>query len=167
MPFHRLPADTLDRSDHPTQKSLNLLDAGLFLVWSVADSRYEVWRKEFTPRGVLYSGILPVVDGERPVEPGEWLLNKLRARDSRYRPAKEAAEEVLSEMRAQEQAEAAADEHRLDALHEELALDYLPLWRKKADPDEFAREYKDWDKAPVHFDMGPRDKREAIRAEAR
>lgn len=153
MPFHRLPEGTIARPDHPTQTSLNLLDAGLLLAWNTKDCRWEIWRRELTPRGVLFSGIMPVTapDGETPIQPGEWLMNRLRARDSRYRPAKEAAEEVLSEIRAQEAKDLYDDEHRLDALHEELALDYLPLWRKKADPDEFAREYKDWDPVPVHF----------------
>lgn len=153
MPYNQLPTGTVARPDHPTQKSLDLLDAGLVLAQDSKTRRYEIWRRELTRYGVLYTGILPVVgpDGATPVDPGDWLIEKLRARDSRYRPAKEAAAEVLKEIHEQEAADAIADDNRLDAVREEVIKDYLPLWRQKADPHYEGRRYTHLEKKPVIF----------------
>lgn len=170
MPYHALPAHIVLRTDHPFQRSLDLLDADLVLAWNTRVERYEVYRKELTPRGLFFGHIERVTapGGQGFAEPGEWFAEKLRARDSRYRPANEAAEEVLAQLRAEEKADLEAEEHALDGVREEVIKDYLPLWRKKADPDEFAKRYTTWDPEPVHFPMSPRQSmREAIREEAR
>lgn len=149
-----LPEGTVLRTDHPTQRSLDLLDAGLVLAFNDKLKRYEVWRRQLTRKGFDYGFIVRVTaEPNGYAEPGEWLLTKLRARDSRYRPAQEAAEEVLSELRAAEEAAWKADEHRHDDLRDEIAREYLPLWKKKADPDGTTRDYKAWDPEPVHFPM--------------
>ena len=156
MGYNALPPHVLPATSHPTQTSLDLLDAGLLLCRNTRLERYEVWRRTLEERGVYYGFIIRVEDDGRPIEPGEWLLNKIRARDSRYRPADEAAREALADIKKQEQADEAAREHAFDQIHEELATEFIPLWRKKAEPDEFAREYKDWDKEPITFPMGSR-----------
>lgn len=152
MPYHALPDGTVARPDHPTQKSLDILDAGLVLAQDTKNGRYEIWRRELTRLGVLYTGILPVVNAEgTPVDPGDWLVNKLRARDSRYRAADEAAAEVLKEIHEQEASDAIADDNRLDAVRESVIKDYLPLWRQKADPHYEGKRYTHLTKNPVHF----------------
>lgn len=175
-----LPPHVQLRDQHPTQASLDLLDAGLVLCWNARITRYEVWRREFgqfrRADGRLgrelrmdYQFILrAVAEDQSFMEPGEWLIAKLRERDSRFRDPKDAWATVKAELDADERRGEDEIQRKLDEARMNVIETYLPLWRKKADPDEFAREYKDWDPEPVHFAVSrTTPMREAIRAEAK
>ena len=151
MPYHKLPDHVIPRRDHKAQKFLNLLDANLLLCWNGRINRYEVWRSELQPRGIFYGFIRRLIAKDHDyLEPGEWLLTEFRRRDPRYVPLKDAVAEQLKDIKEQEAQERVADENRNANLRDEIAREYIPLWRKKADPDEFAKEYHDWDKAPIY-----------------
>lgn len=168
MPYHRLPEYVVAHPEHSFQATLDLLDADLVLAFNTRVERWECYQRQLQGRGVFFALIERFIapDGGL-VEPSTEHFQRLRARDSRYRPANEAAEEVLREIRADERKAAEQDEHRLDAVREEVILGYIPLWRKLADPDGSAREYKDWDAEPSFHDMSPRERRESIRQEAK
>ena len=159
-----LPPTTRPTPEHPTQKSLDLLGADLVLCFNAKLGRYEVWRKELKslPRldGLIgrevrtdFGFIVRVTnpDGTGYAEPGDWLLATLRARDSRHRPVKEAAEEALRDIKATEAAQVAAQEKSATDLFEEIALDNLPLWRQKADPHATGKRYTEWRAEPVNI----------------
>ena len=159
-----LPIGTRPTPEHPTQKSLDLLGAGLVLCFNAKLGRYEVWMRELKelPRldGLIghetrvdYGFIVRVTnpDGVGFAEPGPWLLNVLRARDSRHRPVKEAAEEAMRDLKAAEAAEAAERDRRESALVEEIALDNIPLWKQESDPHLTGKRYTEWNPEPIHI----------------
>lgn len=134
------------------QRLLDLLDANLVVRWNAKLHRYEVWRWTLDAKGIDWGFLLRLDHAQKP---GEWLLNKLRARDSRYRPAEEAAEEVLREIRESEEAERKAKQDATDRkiteIAEEIAYDYRPEAQLKADPHYTGRRRRGWDPEPVHF----------------
>lgn len=141
-----LPPYVLPQTSHPAQRMLDLLDAGMVLTFNTKVRRHEVWRKTLMEDGPFYGFIIGLEQGS---EPGEWLLNKLRERDSRHNSVKDAANKVLDEIRAGEQAELDSEERKLTELNEEVAKDYIGLWKRKADPHHTTVELKDWDPVPV------------------
>ena len=161
MPLHVLPEHVVLHPEHPTQRSLDLLDADLRLAYDAKLNRWCVYRPRLTPQGLFWDLIERVTgpDGTGREEPGEWLVRRLRERDSRYRPAQEAAEAVLKEIRADEQKAREEDEHFLDDVREEVIKDFIPLWQQKADPHYTGKRYRDWEKEPVTFDMTPKEKK--------
>lgn len=136
------------------QRMLDLLDAGLVLAFNTKLKRFEVWRKELDDRGVFYGFIIRVQgpDGEFR-KPGEWLINELRARDSRYAGAEEAAQNVLREIRESEKKALEADEKKIEdatrEVAEEIAYDYNLEAQLKSDPHITGRRRYDWDPEPV------------------
>lgn len=148
--MRQLPAHIIATSEGQTL--LDLLDANLVIKRNTRLHAFEVWRWTLDEKGIDYGFIVRL---ERGQAPGEWLLTKLRARDSRYRPAEEAAQEVVREIRESEEAERKAQQDATDRkiteIAEEIAYDYRPEATLVADPHWTTRQRKAWDPAPVVF----------------
>ncbi|MGH2384535.1 MAG: hypothetical protein ACRDGB_05725 [Candidatus Limnocylindria bacterium] len=151
MPFTP-PAHCVDASDHPAQRTLDLLDAELVLRFNKKLERYEVWRRLM--RG-QFSAIPTDVDslyvwefmtrceqGGRFIAPGEWLRVKLARRDARYVGAEAAAAAAIAEIdahNAQLEAQKRAAQQEQIA---EIAHEYAPIiGRELADDPLFAKPF--------------------------
>lgn len=147
-----LPTQTIPMTDHPAQKSLDMLDAGLFLAWNSRLERYEVWRRETGPRPIVSFIIRCSSEKGEYIDPSaSWVMDQLRQRDGRHNTVEDAAEAALRGMREREAAEKAAQERALTDLSEEIALDNIPLWKRKSDPHYTTVDLKDWNPEPVHI----------------
>lgn len=176
MPLGGFPAGTVLATDPlgiSVNRMLYTLDPMLVLAWNYKAKHFEVWRKELTPYGVFYGPILPVVDEKGLfVEPGEWLIGKLKARDSAYAGPQEAIKNVLAEIHEDERREREAAQKRDDdavtEVAEEIAHDYTLEAQLKSDPHITGRRRYIWDKAKTVFGQVDRKSaREAIREEGK
>jgi hypothetical protein len=172
-PMHGFPRGTVLATDplgSSVNRSLQLLDEMLCLAWNTQLHRFEVWRKELTPTGVFYGAIMPVVDDKgRFVEPGQWLVGKLKARDSAYAGPDEAIKNVLAEIhKGEEEERVAAQKRDDDAVAEvasEIAIDHTLEAQLKSDPHITGRRRYVWDKVASVF--GQAGARERIREEGK
>lgn len=172
-PMHGFPKGTVLATDplgSSVNRSLRLLDEMLCLAWNTGSHRFEVWRKELTPIGIFYGPIMPVTGAHGEfVEPGEWLVGKLKARDSKYAGPDEAIKNVLSEIHEGEREEREASQKRDDEavanVAEEIAFDNTLEAQLKSDPHITGRRHYTWDKVKSVF--GQAGAREAIREEGK
>lgn len=171
--MQKLPAHIIPRRDHAGQKLLALLDSSLLLAFNDKLKRWEVWNFEWDSLGMRYAFITRLLADDRKggyAEPGQWMVDRLKARDSRYAGADEAWKNVKAELDASE-ARARLEQERAEAakftdLNEHVAKDYLPEFQKLSDPHWTTRQRTEWDTVPVHFGQAG-SKREQIRAEAK
>lgn len=175
-PYGGLPKGTVLATDPlgtSVNRSLQFLDEMLLLAWNNDATRFEVWRKEFTSRGVFYGPIMPVTGSKGEfVEPGEWLVQRLRARDSASAGPTEAIKNVLAEIHEGERKEREASQKRDDDavvnVADEIALDHTLEAQLKSDPHITGRRRYTWDKVKTVFGQaGAKDLREQIREEAK
>ena len=174
MPYFSFTPGTVAATDplgQAFQRSLDLLDAGLVVAFNTKRQRFEVWTRTLDARGVFY-GFVMRVEGPKGefVEPGEWFLEQLRARDSRYAGANTAAKNVLAEIRESER-KALEDDEKRDAdrsreVTDEIAYDYTLEAQLASDPHYTGRRHYEWDPAPVSQPV-KKSLREAIRDAAK
>jgi hypothetical protein len=150
------------------QRQLELLDPSLVLAFNTKLKRFEVWNKQLTSKGVFYGFIMRVDDGKGGfAEPGQWLIDKLKSRDSAYAGAEEAAQNVLREIRESERAALEADQKKDDdavrEVAEEIAHDFTLEAQLKSDPHITGKRRYEWDPEPIKF--GQTGARERIRKE--
>jgi hypothetical protein len=167
--MQKLPAHIIPRRDHAGQKLLALLDSSLLLAFNDKLKRWEVWNFTWDSLGMRYAFITRLLQDDREggyAEPGQWMIDRLKGRDSRYAGAKEAWENTKRELNASEaKADAekqAAEDAKFTDLNEHVARDYRPEFQKLADPHWTTRQRTEWDPVPVHFGQAG-SKREQIR----
>lgn len=169
--MNKLPDHVLPRRDHSGQGMLNLLDGKLLLCFNDKLKRWEVWRYEpFDVRGPSYAFITRLLADDRRggyAEPGQWMVDRLKARDSRYAGADEAWKNVKKELdeseRAADNAKQKAEDARFTDLNEEVAMDHRLEWQLQADPHYTGRRHLEWDPEPVPFYFSSTTGREQIR----
>jgi len=149
---------------------LYALDPMLVLAYNTRQKRFEVWRKELTVNGPFYGAIMPVVgDKGEFVEPGQWLIGKLKARDSAYAGPEEAIKNVLKDIHKGEAEEQAAaqkrDDEAVSEVAQEIALDHTLEAQLKSDPHITGKRRYEWDPESVKF--GQAGARERIREEGK
>jgi hypothetical protein len=167
--MNKLPEHVIARRDHAGQKLLALLDSSLLLAFNDKLKRWEVWNFEWDSLGMRYGFITRLLADDKRggyAEPGEWMIDRLRARDSRYAGADEAWKNAKRELDASEAKvdaeKQAAEDARFSDLSEHVAKDYLPEFQKLSDPHWTTRQRTEWNPESVHFGQAG-SKREQIR----
>lgn len=166
----KLPAHVISRRDHAGQRLLSLLDDSLLLCFNDRLKRWEVWRFTWDSRGMTYGFITRLLADDKRggyAEPGPWMIDRLKGRDSRYAGAAEAWKNVKAELDASEKRAQVEKDRRenelMTPISEELAYDYQPEFQKLSDPHWTTRQRTEWDTVPVHFGQAGFSKREQIR----
>lgn len=155
------------------QRQLSLLDPSLVLAFNTKLKRYEVWNKTLDRKGVFYGFIMRVQGNKGEFQqPGDWLVGALKARDSAYAGAEEAAKNVLAEIKEDERKAYAADEKKdgdaVREVAEEMAFDYNLEAQLKSDPHITGKRRYEWDPETTTFGQAGAKEvtREDIRKEA-
>ena len=152
------------------QRMLYVLDPTLVLAFNTKLKRYEVWNKTLTVDGPFYGFIIRCQGKDGSFrEPGGWLIDFLRGRDSAHAGPEEAIKNVLDEIHESERAADAASQKKDDdavrEVAEEIAHDYTLEAQLKSDPHITGRRRYVWDKVKSVF--GQAGAREAIRQEGK
>lgn len=165
-----LPPHVIARPDHSGQKMLDLMDAGHRLCFNDKLKRWEVWQFIWDSLGMRYEFVTRLLADDRKggyADPGQWMIQRLRARDSRYAGADEAWKNVKAELDASEALATAAKEQvwedKLSNLNEDVAKSHRLEWQLQADPHWTGRRHTEWDTEAVPFYFSSTTGREAIR----
>ena len=132
------PPTTIKAFEHPTHRSLQLLDPTLELWFNTKLGRYELWRYELTPLGINRGFIQRVVSSQKDqgfAEPGDWFIDLMKSRDPRHRPASEVVALLISEFNADEDRVAAKREAEFDRKIEDISREAAPVFMRMLKDD--------------------------------